>query len=135
MATRYGARSMGMESQLGAIEEGQRADVVLFDLATVPFVPLNHPLHQLVYCLPSHSIDKVLVEGELVVDGGELTRVNERDLLSEGNELGLDFVARSEPALELARGLEPSVAAGYRHAVAQNVGVHRHISYESSVGG
>lgn len=127
MGTLGGARSVGMEEQLGAIAVGQRADLVLFDLATVPFIPLNNPLHQLVYCLPSSSVDTVVVEGQVVVRGGTVTRVNERDLLQEGAELGRSYVSRSEPAFELARGLFPSVAAGYRTAVSQDVGVDRYI--------
>jgi cytosine/adenosine deaminase-related metal-dependent hydrolase len=127
MGTLGGAQSVGMSGQIGTIAEGQRADLVLFDLATVPFIPLNNPLHQLVYCLPSRSVDTVVVEGQVVVDGGVLTRVNERDLLREGTELGRSYVSRSEPAFELARSIFPSVAAGYRHAVSQDVGVHRYV--------
>jgi cytosine/adenosine deaminase-related metal-dependent hydrolase len=127
MGTLGGAKSVGMAGQVGKIAEGQRADLVLFDLATVPFIPLNNPLHQLVYCLPSRSVDTVVVEGQVVVDGGVLTRVNEHDLLREGTELGRSYVSRSEPAFELARGIFPSVAAGYRHAVGQDVGVHRYV--------
>jgi 5-methylthioadenosine/S-adenosylhomocysteine deaminase len=127
MGTLGGAKSVGMSGQVGTIAEGQRADLVLLDLATVPFIPLNNPLHQLVYCLPSRSVDTVMIEGQVVVKGGALTRVNERDLLQEGAELGRSYVSRSEPAFALARGIFPSVAAGYRHAVSQDVGVHRYI--------
>jgi 5-methylthioadenosine/S-adenosylhomocysteine deaminase len=127
MATRGGAKSVGMPGEVGTIAVGQRADLVLFDLATVPFIPLNNPLHQLVYCLPSRSVDTVVVEGQVVLDGGSLTRVNERDLLQEGAELGRSYVSRSQTAFELARDIFPSVAAGYRHAVSQDVGVHRYI--------
>lgn len=126
MATLGGARSVGMAGELGAIAVGQRADLVLFDLATVPFIPLNRPLHHLVYCLPSRSVDRVIVEGEVVVAGGALTRVNERDLLLEGAELGRSYVSRCATAHALAREIFPSVAAGYRHAVRQDVGVHRY---------
>lgn len=127
MGTVGGAKSVGMEGQVGTIAAGQRADLVLLDLATVPFIPLNNPLYQLVYCLPSRSVDTVVVEGQVVVKDGLLTRVNEGDLLREGAELGRSYVSRSEPAFELAHGIFPSVAAGYRHAVNQDVGVHRYI--------
>jgi 5-methylthioadenosine/S-adenosylhomocysteine deaminase len=127
MGTRSGAYATGLAGQIGQIAGGQRADLVLFDLNTVPFVPLNNPLHHLVYCLPSQSVDTVIVEGQIVVSGGRLTRVDETALLREGQELGASFVARSEHAFALGRRLQPSVADGYRRAVAQNVGVHRHI--------
>ncbi|HZU14233.1 MAG TPA: amidohydrolase [Chloroflexota bacterium] len=131
MATEFGARSLGMSENLGHIAVGERADLVLFDLNSVPFTPLNNPLHQLVYCLPSHVVHTVLVEGEVVVRGGKLTRVNEDALLAEGRELGRAYVDGSEPAFSAARDLFPSVAAGYRHAVAQQVGVHRYSGRET----
>jgi cytosine/adenosine deaminase-related metal-dependent hydrolase len=131
MATLGGAKSVGMEGQVGTIAEGQRADLVLFDLDTVPFTPLNNPLNQLVYCLPSGTVDTVIVEGQVVVRNGTTTRVDEREILREGAELGRSFVARSEGAFELARRIFPSVAAGYRHAVSQDVGVRRYIDPQS----
>jgi hypothetical protein len=106
---------------------GQRADLVLFDLDTIPFIPLNNPLHQLVYCLPSSSVRTVLVEGKVVVKDGRMATVDEAALLAEGQELGRAFVERSGATFEIAHQIFPAVAAGYRHAVAQDVGVRRHI--------
>lgn len=128
MGTVSGARAAGMEGQLGVIAEGQRADLVLFDLNAVPFVPLNNPLNHLVYCLPSSAVDTVLVEGRIVVRDGRLTHLDESALLAEGQELGRAFVDRSGPAFDLGRRLLPSVADGYRRAVAQDVGVRRYVS-------
>jgi 5-methylthioadenosine/S-adenosylhomocysteine deaminase len=116
-----------MRDELGRIEVGQRADLVLLDLNTVPFTPFNNPLHQLVYCMPSSTVRTVLVEGQVVVQDGRLTRVDDVALIEEGRELGRDFVERSGATFEIARQIFPSVAAGYRHAVAQDVGVTRHI--------
>lgn len=132
MATVHGAHAVGMGSEVGEITPGRRADLVLFDLDAIPFVPLNNALHQLVYCLPSCAIDTVLVEGKVVVRNGRMSTVDERALLREGQELGRAIVARSEPAFELGRRLTPSVADGYRHAVRQDVGVHRHSGHAHS---
>jgi 5-methylthioadenosine/S-adenosylhomocysteine deaminase len=129
MGTLGGAQSFGMRNTLGAVVEGTRADLVLFDLNTVPFIPLNNPLHQLVYCLPSSAVDTVLVEGRVVVRDRRLTWVDEQALLQEGQELGRAFVERSQPAFDLGRQLLPSVAEGYRRAVTHDVGVRRHISW------
>ncbi len=130
MGTLGGAQSIGLHDELGRIEVGQRADLVLFDRNTIPFTPLNNPLHQLVYCLPSSTVRTVLVEGEIAVDDGRMARVDEVELLREGNELGRAFVERSGATFEISRKIFPAVAAGYRHAVAQDVGVRRHIGNE-----
>jgi 5-methylthioadenosine/S-adenosylhomocysteine deaminase len=116
-----------MAGQVGTIAPGQRADLVLFDLETIPFIPLNNPLHQLVYCLPSRAVDTVIVEGTVVLRDSAPTRIDERDLLREGAELGRSYVSRCEPAFELARGILPSVAAGYRDAVKQDIGLRRYL--------
>jgi cytosine/adenosine deaminase-related metal-dependent hydrolase len=127
MATRGGAWAVGLDGQVGEIAEGRRADLVLFDLDTVPFIPLNTPLNHLAYCLPSSSVREVLVEGRVVVRDGRLTTVDEAALLGEAQELGRSFVERSGAAFELGRELLPAVAEGYRRAVASDVGVHRYI--------
>lgn len=130
MGTVGGAQSVGLRDELGRIEVGQRADLVFFDLNTIPFIPFNNPLHQLVYCLPSSAVRTVMVEGEVVVEDGRMASVDEQALLREGNELGRAFVARNEATFEISRQIFPAVAAGYRHAVVQDVGVRRHIGNE-----
>jgi 5-methylthioadenosine/S-adenosylhomocysteine deaminase len=132
MGTRAGARSAGWEGELGSIEVGQRADLVLFDLNTVPFVPLNNPLYHLVYCLPSSAVDTVVVEGDVVVRAGRVTRVDQAALLAEAQELGREYVRRCGPTFDLSRQVLPSVAAGYRHAIQQEVGIHRHLSWRNA---
>ncbi|MDQ2742522.1 MAG: amidohydrolase family protein, partial [Chloroflexota bacterium] len=129
MATEFGAYSVGMQGEVGQIAVGQRADLVLFDLNTVPFIPLNNPLHQLVYCLPSHSVDTAVVEGDVVMRGGRLTQVDDSALLAEGRELGAAYVERSQGAFSLGQLLVPAVSGGYRQAQAREIGIHRHIKW------
>lgn len=130
MATVHGAYSVG-RTDLGTITVGRRADLVLFDLNTIPFIPLNNPLHQLVYCLPSSSVQTVLVEGKVVVRDGRMTRVDQTALLQEGLELGRSFVERSGPTFDLGRQIFPAVAEGYRRVVGQDIGLHRHYASPS----
>lgn len=129
MATTGGARSIGMYGEIGEIGEGQRADLVLFDLDTTPFVPINVPLNHLVYCLPSRSVDTVLVEGRIVVRNGTLTCIDGPSLLREGRDLARGVIERSGRTFDLGHQLMPSVAEGYRRAVAVDVGVDRYIGW------
>jgi 5-methylthioadenosine/S-adenosylhomocysteine deaminase len=122
MATAGGARSMGLADDLGAVEAGRRADLVLLDLATPGFVPLNDPVRQLVYCETGSSVRTVIVNGRVVVDDGTLTTVDLRALCEEGGELARQAVADNHAAREQYEQLRPYFEEMHRRAVAVDLG-------------
>jgi 5-methylthioadenosine/S-adenosylhomocysteine deaminase len=73
MATRGGARALGMEGEIGSLEVGKRADLILVDLEGVHLRPLNHLVNNLVYCASAaHDVVTVIVEGRIVVEDRRL---------------------------------------------------------------
>lgn len=79
MATREGARALGLEA--GVLAPGSLADVVLLRRDTPAFTPLNDPINQLALCENGSSVDTVLVDGEIVVEGGRLTWMRQEEVL------------------------------------------------------
>ena len=73
--------------ELGEIRPGALADLVLLDLHTPPFTPLNDVAGQLVYCDPATSVVITMVDGVIVAENGTVTSVEERALLDEAREL------------------------------------------------
>jgi 5-methylthioadenosine/S-adenosylhomocysteine deaminase len=122
MATAGGARSMGLADDLGAVEAGRRADLVLLDLGTLGFVPLNDPVRQVVYCENGGSVRTVLVNGRVVVDEGKLTTIDLRALGEEGGELARKAVADNRAARERYDRLRPYFEEMHRRAVAEDLG-------------
>jgi 5-methylthioadenosine/S-adenosylhomocysteine deaminase len=82
LATIGGAPAAGDAAGLGAIEPGRRADLVLLDLDSHVFTPLNDPLRQLAFGSSTLAVDSVLIGGEWSVRDGQLARVNEADVLA-----------------------------------------------------
>lgn len=78
-----GATAIGRAVDLGRIRPGHVADLVLYRLDAISFVPLNNPLHQLVYAADSAAIDRVYVDGEQVLGEGRLCRVDETAIIAE----------------------------------------------------
>jgi 5-methylthioadenosine/S-adenosylhomocysteine deaminase len=78
-----GARTALIEHETGSLEAGKKADLLIIDLHTVNFTPLNDIRNHLVYCENGSSIETVMVDGEVVVQDGRLTRVDEKALLAE----------------------------------------------------
>lgn len=94
-ATMGGAKALGRQQELGAVEAGRVADLVGYRMDAIPFAPLNNPLHQLVYAAGRQEVDLVLVDGEIVQRDGEMTRINEASIIEEIREAH----SRIEPQL------------------------------------
>lgn len=94
-ATMGGAKALGRQHELGAVEAGRIADLVGYRLDTIPFAPLNNPLQQLVYAAGRQEVDLVLVDGDVIQRDGKLTRINEVAIIDEIREAH----SRIEPQL------------------------------------
>jgi len=81
-ATLGGAKAFGRGEELGAITKGRIADLVAFNLNEVAFTPLNNPINQLVYS-GRKQVDFVMVDGEIILANGRLTRIDEDRILDE----------------------------------------------------
>jgi 5-methylthioadenosine/S-adenosylhomocysteine deaminase len=125
MATDAGAAAVGDSEGLGRIEPGRRADLVLLDLDTLPFTPLNDPLRQLVFGSTRVAVRSVLVDGRFVLRDGEIAGVDEAAILAAGRELGAEIVARHDEAFGVGQELLASVRAGWLEAMQADVGVER----------
>ncbi len=71
----------------GEIAPGQLADLVLIDLESDTFLPLRDPYLHLVYCEYGVSVDTVIVNGDVVVERGKVSNVDELALRREIREL------------------------------------------------
>jgi cytosine/adenosine deaminase-related metal-dependent hydrolase len=79
MATREGARAFGLAA--GVLVSGHLADVVLLRRDTLAFTPLNDVVNQLALCENGSSVDTVFVNGEIVLEKGDLTKKREEEVI------------------------------------------------------
>jgi cytosine/adenosine deaminase-related metal-dependent hydrolase len=113
MATLGGARAIGMAREIGSIEAGKKADLVLLDAGAPAFVPLNDAVMQLVYGETGGAVRTVLVNGEIVVDEGRPTRLDVAALVAEAAERGARLASGIRPALARVSRLEPYLREAY----------------------
>ncbi len=81
-----GARALGWQKEIGSLEAGKKADLVLFDTSGPEWVPLHNPVSNLVFAATGRSADTVVIDGEIVMSGRKLTRVDEGAILREAQE-------------------------------------------------
>lgn len=124
-ATINGARSAMIGDQTGSLEVGKKADLVLLDTNSLNFTPLNDLRNHLVYCENGSSVDKVMVNGEVVVDGGKLTKVDEAALLAELRDLMPAFREHHAGVEKQNSRLEPYFADIHKRCNLMDIGIHR----------
>jgi 5-methylthioadenosine/S-adenosylhomocysteine deaminase len=81
MATVGGARAMGLEREIGSLEPGKRADLIMLDFRALGLQPVLDPVQNLVYHAHAGNVDLVMVDGSVLVEHGELTTVDRRDVI------------------------------------------------------
>src|SRR5207248_1876828 len=72
MATINGARSLGLEKEIGSLEVGKKADLVVIDLNRLHTTPSPNPISSLVYTTTGGEVDTVAVYGQILVEQGQL---------------------------------------------------------------
>lgn len=82
MATINGARALGIEHDIGSLEVGKKADIVVHATHRAALHPIYDPVRALVYSAQSSAVDTVIVNGEVVLRDGISTKVDEYELLN-----------------------------------------------------
>nr|WP_199307763.1 MULTISPECIES: amidohydrolase [unclassified Leptolyngbya] len=83
MASLGGAIGLGLADQLGTLEVGKKADLVLYDLTRLSLLPRTDPIGLLVLGRPTQAVERVWVQGKPVVEDGQVTTVDMAQLRQE----------------------------------------------------
>jgi len=95
MATREGAHALGLEREIGSLEVGKRADVQLVDVQQPHLAPSPDPSSLLVYAASGTDVRLVSVDGEILVDDGQVVGVDARELAALARSEWRGLVARA----------------------------------------
>jgi len=109
MATIEGAQAIGLGDEVGSLEAGKQADLILVDL-TAPNLspviaePLRNIVPNLVYAGNGHEVKTVIVAGKVLVQDGQVLTADEATIRAEAQERA-EIIARSVAADPLHKGM------------------------------
>jgi cytosine/adenosine deaminase-related metal-dependent hydrolase len=113
-ATRGGARCLLRDAEIGSLEPGKAADLVLLDLDALSFQPPNDLVGQLVHCENGSGVTLVMVGGEVVVADGRVTTVDEAAVIASFRQEAERELARRRAAEAPPTQLRRRVESVYR---------------------
>ena len=95
MATIQGAAALGLDGDIGSLEAGKKADLVLFDTRRAEWQTLFNPVNNLVYNADGRSVHTVMVDGKIVVEDHKPLFVDEWELAQKVQGIGEDMLERT----------------------------------------
>ena len=81
MTTTDAARGLGMEKEIGSLEVGKRADIILVNMFKPHLYPLNMPVYRVIYFASGGDVDTVIVDGKILMENRIVKTVNEEEVL------------------------------------------------------
>ena len=127
-ATVGGAHAMNLDGEVGAIEAGMKADLVIVDLADIVYQPLNSVARQLVFGESGRSVETTIVDGEIVMRDRRLLTIDEAALRSELAAVMPTFRSDFANVAKGNREAIPYLLAANERLKSDNVGINRFVA-------
>ena len=94
MATIRGAQALHLENEIGSIEKGKRADLVIVERDSLNQIPLYNVYSDLVYATKANDVETVIINGRIVMRDRRLLTLNEAEIKASAQRFR-DQVAKS----------------------------------------
>ena len=86
MATIHGAKCALLDKEIGSLEVGKKADLIILNPDTIHSLPLHDPVANIVYTMSSENVDSTMCDGKWLMKEREVLVVNEKELLEKVKE-------------------------------------------------
>ncbi len=86
LATITGARALHLDKQIGSLEPGKKADLIVVDTAAPHATPMYNVYSQLVYALKASDVRTVIIAGKIVMEDRQMQTLNESEILAKASE-------------------------------------------------
>jgi 5-methylthioadenosine/S-adenosylhomocysteine deaminase len=95
MATIDGARALDLDKEIGSLEIGKRADVIVVDLRRPHTTPASDLVSALVYSAQPADVRATIIDGRIVMREGKLLTLNETSVIEEANREAVALAERA----------------------------------------
>lgn len=94
MATIDAATALGLDGEIGSLQAGKKADIVIIDMARPHLAPFQMPVFRTVYFANGNDVDTVVIDGEVLLEAGRPVKADTTAILAAANREADALVAR-----------------------------------------
>jgi 5-methylthioadenosine/S-adenosylhomocysteine deaminase len=95
MATINGATALGMNSDIGTIEVGKKADLILLDSKAPHLTPFRHPLSHLVYSASGSDVNTTICNGKILMENQEVLSIPEAQVIEMAQNAAEEMLSKN----------------------------------------
>jgi cytosine/adenosine deaminase-related metal-dependent hydrolase len=96
MATIKGAEALGLESQIGSIEVGKKADLIILNLQKPHLTPTFDATSSIVYAAEGGDVETTIIDGKIIMENRVVKTLDERKVLRVANERAARLLERAQ---------------------------------------
>ncbi|MDP6384468.1 MAG: amidohydrolase family protein, partial [SAR324 cluster bacterium] len=85
-----------LDQEVGSIETGKKADLIMLDIRQPHLVPCHDPLALLVYSAQASDVITVMVDGKILVEERQLQALEMGTILEQADQQSIDLIERSQ---------------------------------------
>ncbi len=109
MSTINSAKALQLDAEVGSLEPGKKADIILLNMDTPGLTPNLLPVKNLIYSAANgNSVDTVIINGQIIMEDLGIKTFDERAAIKKGEEAGQHIIQKSGHIERNAQFLKPS---------------------------
>jgi cytosine/adenosine deaminase-related metal-dependent hydrolase len=96
MATINGAKALGLQFQIGSLESGKKADLIIMNMQKPHLTPAFNPVSHLVYAAEGSDVETTIIDGRIIMENRVVKSLNEEKIIRDANEHAAKLLQRAE---------------------------------------
>jgi len=95
MATIKGARALGLEDQIGSLEVGKKADLIVVNMRKPHLTPTFNAVSNMVYAAEGSDVETTIIDGKIIMEDRVVKTLDEEEVLRKANERAFNVLKRA----------------------------------------
>lgn len=109
MSTILGAKALGVEKDIGSIESGKKADLIILDYKKPHLVPFHNCPSHIVYSAFGSDVDTMIIDGKIIMKNREVLTLNEVEVMEKAQQAFEELLELGGYTLNIANNPKPGL--------------------------